>query len=133
MREPVGQAIAVPTGQRRLHLVASGGEVITFPSAWDAQITPMIRRVVKAMTDAHPSTLIEELLGPLRQLQLTGLPDNTDDLVTRIALEINGALPHLGADRADVRKTVLRWLSRMETNVREPARQQYRELLSLLG
>lgn len=155
MRDTTAQPIAVPTGHRRLQLVYSDGRAIALPRAkgepiqlrprhvvdeeaapmpaWDAHLEPIIRRVIRVMTDAHPSTLIEELLGPLRQLQLKALPDNTDDLVARIALEINVALPHLGTDRAAVRRTALRWLARMETNGREPARQQYRELLSLLG
>jgi hypothetical protein len=100
---------------------------------WNAQIEPIIRRVIRAMSEAHPSTLIEELLGPLRQLQLSGLPNNTDDLVRRIAGEINQALPHVVTHRADIGKAAVRWMSRMEVNRGEPARQQYRELLSLLG
>lgn len=128
-----GQAIAVPSGRRHLQLVCSEGRTIAPLPALDGELRPIIRRVIRAMTEAHPSTLIEELLGPLRQLQLERLPDNTDDLATRIAQEINVALPQRGADRAAVRRTVLRWLARMDSNGREPARQQYRDLLSLLG
>lgn len=128
-----GQAIAVPSGHQHLHLVCSEGRTIAPLPALDAELRPVIRRVIRAMTEAHPSTLIEELLGPLRQLQLQGLPDNTDDLATRIAQEINVALLQRGADRAAVRRTALRWLARMDSNGREPARQQYRDLLSLVG
>lgn len=134
MREPsvapVLSPVPVPV-ERHLRLVHSNGAVLTLQ--WQAQLEPIIRRVIRAMSEAHPSTLIDELLGPLRQLHLADLPNNTDDLVCRIADEIKAALPHVVADRADVKGAALRWLARMEDTRREPARRQYRELLSLLG
>ena len=134
MQEPIAQPTP-PAAVRRLQLVYSAPAApMRARRDWESQLDPIIRRVINAMTEAHPSTLTEELLAPLRQGH-ADLPENADQLAGWIAREIRRALPQalVDRDREAVERAALRWLWRMQTNAREPARQQYRDLLAPLA
>jgi hypothetical protein len=73
---------------------------------WDEQLKPLFERVINAMKTAYPTGLLQALQKPLRERKWRALPANTDELILRIAKELNGAMPNLVADRADINKAI---------------------------
>jgi hypothetical protein len=73
---------------------------------WDEQLKPVLERVLGKMKEEYPATLMQALEAPLKKRKLKRLPKTPDQLLLWITKQINGAVPNLVADRADINKAI---------------------------